>query len=724
MQKIFKSILSFCLAVAVCVSTAAVLGVTQHSVADAATVDTYYSKITASGGTQLLGQLHDLIVETHKTYTSYDDCKKYGPTTDPALDGTSGAVMEFYTHETIKKFVGGVGDWNREHVWCQSLSNGLWGQGGGGSDLHHIRPSESGLNSTRGNCKYGYAKDTGKEAWSRDNSKNDSKLGGWYIGTSIFEPLDNVKGDAARIVMYVYTHYNNASNVGGTKESAKTHGNLNFTNVISASNEAAAIKMLLEWNKLDPVDEIELYRNEAVYKIQGNRNPFIDNSSYADAIWGGGTVVDPPTPGPGPTPGPSDTLQSIRLNATSLNLAINDTYNLTVTPTPSNASASATWSTSDSSVATVSNGKITAKAAGTATITATSTANTSIKATATVTVRQTSSSTVTSGKTIINRDSFTNASSGYAFQTWKAKSGVEGTAFIYGGKEESMQFNIKQKSHYLASTTTLGTIKSITVKAAAGNSEDRPWQLLTSTTAYGTMENSNPSDGKDRGTKTVTESGVTWSIDGNDTYFALIYALDATSGAAYLDSIEVEYASGGSSGDTDKLEELLINPSEFELQAGDSTKLTVSAIPSTASAAVTWTSSNPSVATVSEDGTVTAHKAGTATITATSTVNSAITATATVTVTEEAFVSGSTNATAFHNAVAAINDGTLAEWHATISAAVKAYKALSASDKTEVSSDVEKLNSAISNYNDTVKAYNGAADDADKPALSGASRLI
>ena len=46
------------------------------------------------------------------------------------------------------------------------------------------------------------------------------------------------------------------------------------------------MKMLLEWNKLDPVDELEIHRNEECFKIQGNRNPFIDFSEYADMIWG------------------------------------------------------------------------------------------------------------------------------------------------------------------------------------------------------------------------------------------------------------------------------------------------------------------------------------------------------------------------------------------------------------------------------------------------------
>lgn len=707
MQKIFKRMLSFCLAIAVCLSTAAVLGVTHYQVADAA-AGNYYDGITATGGTALLGQLHDLIVTTHKTYTSYDDCKKYGPTTDPALDGGSG-VMEFYTHETIKNFVGGLGDWNREHVWCQSLSGGLWGTGGGGSDLHHIRPSESGLNSIRGNNKYGYV-NGGKEAWSRDNSKNNSKLGG-YVGGGAFEPLDNVKGDVARIVMYVYTHYNNASNVGGTKEAGKTHGNLPFTNVINESSHAAAVKLLLDWNKLDPVDEIELYRNEAVYKIQGNRNPFIDNESYAEAIWGGGSVVDPPV-NPNPTPNPS-VLTGLKLNATALNLTVGEDYHLSVTPVPASESASVTWTSSNSSVATVSDGIVTAITAGTATITATSTVNSSIKATATVTVRKVSSPSTATDSIEITRDSFVNPSGGYGVQDWKVGD-IEGTAFMYGGKKDSIQFNTSKASQYIASDMpTDGAIKKVTVECT-GN---KTWSLYTSTMPYDFMSSGNPTNG----TKHTPDStnGTVWTVDGSDTYFSLVLGGD---GVSYISKITIEFGSDdGSSEKPDELKELIINPAGIVLEEGESTELAVSSIPSTVSAQVIWTSSNPAVATVDEDGTVTAIKAGTATITATSTVNSSIKATAAVTVTEESFVSDKPAVTAFHNAVVAINsNGTLAAWRTSINTAITAYKNLSADDKTEVAADIETLNSAIASYNEKIKAYNGA----DEHALKGAGVFI
>ncbi len=252
-----------------------------------ADVGNYYSSITATSGTELLGQLHDLIVRTHTKYTSYDECRDYAETTDPALNGENG-VLEFYTHETMTSFSGTKGTWNREHVWPQSLSNDLWGKSGAGSDMHHIRPSEGQLNNSRGNLKYGNVTN-GTPQYSKTTSGANSELGG-YSNSSTFMPLDNVKGDAARIVMYVYTHYNIGTNVGGTLNSQGS-GTLPITNVISASSETAAFELLLEWNELDPVDEIERNRNEAVYQIQGNRNPFIDNESYANAIWGDGTAV-------------------------------------------------------------------------------------------------------------------------------------------------------------------------------------------------------------------------------------------------------------------------------------------------------------------------------------------------------------------------------------------------------------------------------------------------
>lgn len=321
--------------------------------------DNYYSSITATDGTELLGQLHDLITSTHTSYTSYNDCK------DPSIirrtdAGTNGNVMEFYSQANISSSWGGgkQGTWNREHVWCQSLSNNLWGESGGGSDLHHIRPVETGLNSARGNLKYGVPASR-NPVYYEDANNNPVALGG-YIGGGVFEPIDAVKGDVARIVLYVYTHYNSydssafeghATTDGG--RASGSFGILPIRNVIAANSDKAAFDLLSAWNKLDPVDAIERNRNEEVYKIQHNRNPFIDHPEYVSAIWGEGSGGDTPV------------TNILTLDKTSLTLRVGETANLTATTT----AGQLRWTTSDTTVASVVAGGVKANKVGTATIT-------------------------------------------------------------------------------------------------------------------------------------------------------------------------------------------------------------------------------------------------------------------------------------------------------------------------------------------------------------------
>lgn len=292
-----KNIISLVLALVMC------LGFVSLCPSAAIAATDYYASITATDGTELLGQLHDLITTTHTNYTSYADCKNpsYITKTDA---GSNGNVMEFYSQADIASTwgYGDNGTWNREHVWCQSLSNGLWGESGGGADLHHIRPVETSLNSARGNNKFGEITG-GSAVYYKDADKQYVAIGG-YVKSNVFEPIDSVKGDVARILFYVYVHYNTYSNVGGTTNgsgSSSYFGTLSFANIVSASSESAAIEMLLAWNAEDPVDSTERARNEAVYQIQGNRNPFVDNADYAEDIWGDGSGSDTPDD-PDPTP--------------------------------------------------------------------------------------------------------------------------------------------------------------------------------------------------------------------------------------------------------------------------------------------------------------------------------------------------------------------------------------------------------------------------------------
>ena len=348
---------------------------------------TYYNSITATSGKQLAAQLHDLITSTHGYYTSYDDNGKnlYQQQTDKYYENgspVSGYIYEFYSgvkwpNAWDANAGSTTGGYNREHCWCQSNSvpNGsssqLWGTSGGGSDMHHLRPTENRINSTRGNDKYGTVS-------NRDSNKAYAKYGSsttyhaGYSGGSVFEPLDSKKGDVARIIMYVYLHYNSytVSDLFGSYGTTNGSGSssyfatslLSMTKTMNANSESAALTMLLNWNTSDPVDEIEQRRNEQVAIYQGNRNPFIDNSNYANLIWGSGSSSSDP---------------SATISPSSTSVVVDGTVNLTATLSNVTNTNLITWTSSDTNKATVAKGNtttsssvatVTGVAAGSATI--------------------------------------------------------------------------------------------------------------------------------------------------------------------------------------------------------------------------------------------------------------------------------------------------------------------------------------------------------------------
>ena len=212
-----------------------------------------YDSLDDLSSSTLLTTLRKLMTDTHTHITSYDDCRDYSAKTD--CENNDGRVSLIYTSysATMSQYNG----WNREHVWPKSLGGN--NTSGGGADLHHIRPSDAVVNSTRGNKRYGYA-DGGREVYG--NNPATGCLGGHY-GT-YYEPLDNVKGDVARIVLYVYVRWGSAWGADSVTEVFQS------------------VDVLLEWCELDPVDTWEMGRNEVVENIQGNRNVFID---YPELAW-------------------------------------------------------------------------------------------------------------------------------------------------------------------------------------------------------------------------------------------------------------------------------------------------------------------------------------------------------------------------------------------------------------------------------------------------------
>ncbi len=158
-------------------------------------------------------------------------------------------------------------EWNREHVYPQSLGNPDLGQEGAGADAHHLRACDVDRNGERGNKLYN----------SGSGNSGDSGSG-WYPG-------DEWKGDVARILMYMYLRYGNQCLPKNVVMGA------------TAASDPNMPALLLQWNAEDPVSEYEDNRNTYLGNAsnaygQGNRNPFIDNPYLATMIWGGPAAQD------------------------------------------------------------------------------------------------------------------------------------------------------------------------------------------------------------------------------------------------------------------------------------------------------------------------------------------------------------------------------------------------------------------------------------------------
>ena len=149
------------------------------------------------------------------------------------------------------------------------------------TDLHHMYPTDGYVNNKRSNFPFG---ETNGESYKSAN--NFSKLGKCtfegYTGT-VFEPNDEYKGDFARTYFYMVTCYEEQIPTWYTSfpESQPTLDGNTYPGLTDWQ-----LKMLMKWAKNDPVSEKEINRNNAVYGIQKNRNPFIDYPGLENYIWG------------------------------------------------------------------------------------------------------------------------------------------------------------------------------------------------------------------------------------------------------------------------------------------------------------------------------------------------------------------------------------------------------------------------------------------------------
>ena len=241
----------------------------------------YYNNANGKTGDDLKTALHN-IVKDHTTITYSNiwtafwstDNKGNGVVWDMYSDIPNGTPLYTYSmgQNQCGEYVQEGDCYNREHSWPQSWFSGD-DQAVPSRDLHHVFPTDGFVNAQRSNYPFG---EVDVPSWT---SRNGSKLGSCktslgYNGT-VFEPIDEYKGDFARALMYMSVRYY------GEDDNWGTSGMTNKSEI-----KPWAIQMLLNWSENDPVSQKEIDRNNVIYNdYQHNRNPFIDYPEYARMIW-------------------------------------------------------------------------------------------------------------------------------------------------------------------------------------------------------------------------------------------------------------------------------------------------------------------------------------------------------------------------------------------------------------------------------------------------------
>lgn len=222
----------------------------------------YYEGADDLVGEELKAFLHELI-DDHKVY-SYGDLRDILQETDEDPDNPNNIIL-LYSGDSIRSTWDSAATWNREHVWPKSL--GGFESDDAGSDMHHLRPTYTTVNSTRGNKFFD------------EGGSLVSKTDDCYSDGDSFEPRDEVKGDVARMMFYMAVRYEGNDGAAGS--------DLELVNAATSSNSGLLgnLELLIQWHLEDPVDEFEMNRNDVIYSYQENRNPFIDHPEFVELIW-------------------------------------------------------------------------------------------------------------------------------------------------------------------------------------------------------------------------------------------------------------------------------------------------------------------------------------------------------------------------------------------------------------------------------------------------------
>ena len=234
---------------------------------------TYYSSASGKSGAALRTAM-GAVINPH-TNIGYNGLWTAYRKTDKRADGY---VRDWYSNITNYRFgtdqagsYSKEGDcYNREHTVPQSWFNEASPMK---ADIVHVVPSDAKINGVRSNYPFGEVLNITTQSANGYSKLGSCKTVG-YSGT-VFEPNDDIKGDLARIYFYMATCYVSQCSSWSGGIFTGSDGLVKWT-----------LDMMMQWSKQDPIDDVELARNEAVYEVQRNRNPFVDYPGLEEYIWG------------------------------------------------------------------------------------------------------------------------------------------------------------------------------------------------------------------------------------------------------------------------------------------------------------------------------------------------------------------------------------------------------------------------------------------------------
>ncbi len=257
----------------------------------------YYNNAAGKTGEALQVALYD-IIKGH-TVISYTpgvwnafystDKKANGKVWDMYTDIPGGTPVYEYDFGSDQCGSGGGGTegdcYSREHSFPKSWFNDDPPMN---TDLHHIFPTDQYVNNMHSN--YPFAEVATATATSSNGSKKGTCATPGYSGV-VFEPIDEYKGDFSRAYFYMATRY---ENVIATWYAYDPIANAVLDGTSYPAFETWYRDLLLSWHQQDPVSAKEIARNDSIWEIQGNRNPFIDHPEYVAAVWmPSGTLPEP-----------------------------------------------------------------------------------------------------------------------------------------------------------------------------------------------------------------------------------------------------------------------------------------------------------------------------------------------------------------------------------------------------------------------------------------------